>query len=155
MKVTTVGDLMARDLTMVMESSTIGEAIDIFYHHHVSGLPVVSADWKLVGYLSETDILKAATPSYLEVLTHSAFMSGEEDEFVRQLKNLGHLSVRDYMTKSPAFVEPWVSLVSAADLMIRKHFHRLPVAEEGVLVGIIDRRTLWDFMLEEYYRDEK
>lgn len=151
--VTTVGELMDRDLTVVLESSTIDEAIDIFYYHNVAGLPVVDADWRLVGFLSETDILRAATPSYLEVLTQSSFLSGEEEEFIRQLKNLGHLPVRDYMAKSPMSVEPYVSLMSVADLMIRKHFRRLPVVEDGILVGIIDRRTLWNFILEGRYRN--
>lgn len=151
--ITTVGDLMDHDLTAVMEHSTISEAIDIFYYHNVASLPVVNPDWRLVGFLSETDILRAATPSYLEVLTQSSFLSGEEEEFVRQLENLGYLPVRDYMTKSPISVEPYVSLMSVADLMIRKHLRRLPVVEEGILVGIIDRRMLWNFMLEGRYHD--
>jgi CBS domain-containing protein len=151
--ITTVGDLMDRDLTAVMEHSTISEAIDIFYYHSVSGLPVVDSGWRLVGFLSETDILRAATPSYLEVLTQSSFLSGEEEEFVNQLEKLGDLPVRDYMAKPPIAVEPYVSLMSIADLMIRKHFRRLPVVEDGILVGIIDRRALWNFMLEGYARD--
>jgi CBS domain-containing protein len=152
---TTVEDLMERDLTVVMEYSTINEAIDIFYSHSVAGLPVVNADWRLVGFLSETDILRAATPSYLEVLTQNAFLSEEEEEFIRQLENLGHLTVKDYMTKSPVAVEPYVSMMAVADLMIRKHFRRLPVVEDGVLVGIIDRKTLWNFMLEGHERNAK
>ena len=145
---TTVEDLMERDLTVVMEDSTINEAIDIFYYHNVAGLPVVNKDWSLVGFLSETDILRAATPSYLEVLTHSSFLSEEGEEFVRQLANLGKLPVRDYMTRAPMAVGPYVSLMSVADLMIRKHFRRLPVVEDGILVGIIDRKALWSFILE-------
>ncbi|MDR1379827.1 MAG: CBS domain-containing protein [Synergistaceae bacterium] len=151
--ITTVGDLMDRDLTVVMEHSTISEAIDIFYSHSVAGLPVVDVDWRLVGFLSETDILRAATPSYLEVLTQSSFLSGEEEEFARELEKLGDLPVRDYMVKPPIAVEPYVSLMSIADLMIRKHFRRLPVVEDGVLIGIIDRRALWNFMLEGYARN--
>jgi CBS domain-containing protein len=151
--ITTVGELMDRDLTVVMEHSTISEAIDIFYSHNVAGLPVVDVNWRLVGFLSESDILLAATPSYLEVLTQSSFLSGEEEEFVRQLEKLGGLPVRDYMTKSPVAVEPYVSLMSIADLMIRKHLRRLPVVEDGVLVGIIDRKMLWNFMLEGYGRN--
>jgi CBS domain-containing protein len=151
--ITTVGELMDRDLTVVMEHSTISEAIDIFYSHNVAGLPVVDMNWRLVGFLSETDILRAATPSYLEVLTQSSFLSGEEEEFVRQLEKLGELPVRDYMTQSPVAVEPYVSLMSIADLMIRKHLRRLPVVEDGVLVGIIDRKMLWNFMLEGHSRN--
>ncbi|MDR2174984.1 MAG: CBS domain-containing protein [Synergistaceae bacterium] len=152
---TTVGDLMERNLTAVMEYSTISEAIDIFYCHGATGLPVVNADWRLVGFLSETDILSAATPSYLEVLTQNAFTSEEEVEFVRQLENLGRLTVKDYMTRPPVSVEPYVSLMSVADLMLRKHFRRLPVVEDGVLAGVIDRRILWDFMLEGHERDAR
>ena len=151
--ITTVGELMERDLTVVTEDSTINEAIDIFYYHSVGGLPVVDMNWRLVGFLSEIDILRAATPSYLEVLTQSSFLSGEEEEFVIQLEKLGKLPVRDYMSKSPVAVEPYVSLMSIADLMILKHLRRLPVVEDGVLVGIIERKTLWNFMLEGYDHD--
>ena len=139
---------MERDLIAVMEHSTINEAIDIFYCHNVGGLPVVDRDWHLVGFLSETDILRAATPSYLEVLTQASFLKGEEDEFIRQLDALRSLTVRNYMSTSPVAVESYLSLMSVADLMIRKHFRRLPVVEDGILVGIIDRKALWKFILE-------
>jgi CBS domain-containing protein len=50
-------------------------------------------------------------------------------------------------------VEPHVSLMYIADLMIRKRYTRLPVVEDGVLAGIIDRRALWRFILEGRERD--
>ncbi|NLL37546.1 MAG: CBS domain-containing protein [Fretibacterium sp.] len=151
---TTVGDLMSRDLTVVMDHSTINEAIDIFYYQNVAGLPVVNLDWRLVGFLAETDILRAATPSYLEVLTQSSFLSEEEEEFFNRLEMLGQRLVSEYMVTPPVSVEPWLSLMSVADLMIRRHFRRLPVVEDGILVGIIDRKLLWNAVLKGRVSDD-
>ena len=47
--------------------------------HSLSGLPVIDENWELVGYLSESDILKPTIPTYLEILAQSSFFGEEEN----------------------------------------------------------------------------
>jgi CBS domain-containing protein len=147
-------ELMHKDLAAVMEEDSILDVVRILYSHNISGIPVVREDWELIGYISETDILKAAVPTYLEVLAQSSFLDNGEIRLVDRFKNLGKKTVKDFMTKSPVFVDSSASLMTVADLMLRKKIKRLPVVENNKLIGIINRDAFCEFVMEEHESDE-
>lgn len=140
--------LMQRDLTAVMEDDLIHDAVHILYSHNLSGIPVIREDWVLMGYLSESDVLKAALPTYLEVIAQSSFLNDEECSLLDRFKTLGNTRVSEFMNTKPIYVEPATSLMIVADLMLRKKVKRLPVVENGKLVGIIDRGAFCEFLME-------
>ncbi len=140
--------LMQRDLTAVMEDDLIHDAVHILYSHNLSGIPVIREDWVLMGYLSESDVLKAALPTYLEVIAQSSFLNDEECSLLDRFKTLGNTQVSEFMNTKPIYVEPATSLMIVADLMLRKKVKRLPVVENGKLVGIIDRGAFCEFLME-------
>ncbi len=140
--------LMQRDLTAVSETDLIQDALHVLYSQRITGVPVVREDWVLVGFLSESDILKAVVPSYLEVLAQSTFLDDTEGNLIERLHRVGHSTVSEFMTPQALFVEPDSSLMTVADLMLRKKIKRLPVIDHGRLVGVIDRGAFCDFMME-------
>mgnify|MGYP003587442388 CR=1 FL=1 len=142
------------DLTAVMEDDIIHDAVHVIYRHNVSGVPVIDEDWKLVGYLSENDILKASVPTYLEVLAKSSFLENGGNSLLERFKVLGKKKVSEFMNPSPIFVTPETSLMVVADLMIRKHVKRLPVTEDGKLAGMISREAFCEFLMEESRRTD-
>jgi CBS domain-containing protein len=148
------GMLMNKDLTAVSEDDLIQDAVHVLYSQRLAGVPVVSEDWKLVGYLSERDILQGAVPTFLEIVAHSSFLDNCEGDLVQRLRGIGKQTVSDYMTREPVFVEPAASFMTVADLMLRKKIKRLPVAEEGKLIGIIDRGAFCEFMMEGNFFDD-
>jgi len=148
------GMLMNKDLTAVSEDDLIQDAVHVLYSQRLAGVPVVSTDWDLTGYLSERDILQGAVPTFLEIVAHSSFLDNCEGDLVQRLKSIGKQTVSEYMSREPIFVEPAASLMTVADLMLRKKIKRLPVAEEGKLVGIIDRGAFCEFMMEGNFFDD-
>ena len=102
-----------------------------------------------MGFLSETDVLKAAVPTYLEVLARSSFLEDEEDLLLSRFRSFGNKKVGDFMNRNPIFVEPETSLMAVADLMIRKSVKRLPVVENGKLAGMISREAFCEFLMDE------
>ncbi|HCL78511.1 MAG TPA: CBS domain-containing protein [Synergistaceae bacterium] len=146
---TVARDVMHRDLTAVMEDDLVHEAVRVLYNHNISGVPVLDGDWKLVGYLTESDILQSAVPTYLEVLAKSTFLEEDENGLLARFKSFGNRPVRDFMNDKPLSVEPDTSLMVISDLMIRKHVKRLPVVEDGRLVGIISREAFCEFLMRE------
>lgn len=145
--------LMHPDLTAVMESDLVHDAVHIIYSHNITGLPVIREDWKLVGFISESDILKAAVPTYLEVLAQSSFLADEECAFLSRFVELGNTTVAEYMNPEPISLEPTASLMSVADLMLRKKIKRIPITEDGRLIGIIDRGAFCEFLMEADFID--
>jgi len=145
--------LMHPDLTAVMASDLVHDAVHIIYSHNITGLPVIREDWKLVGFISESDILKAAVPTYLEVLAQSSFLADEECAFLNRFVELGNTTVAEYMNPEPISLEPTASLMSVADLMLRKKIKRIPITEDGRLIGIIDRGAFCEFLMEADFID--
>jgi len=142
-------DIMNFDLTSVMEDDLVHDAIHVLYSHNMQGIPVLDEDWNLVGFLSESDVLKAAVPTYLEVLARSSFLEDEEDLLLSRFRSFRNKKVGEFMNRNPIFVEPETSLMAVADLMIRKSVKRLPVVENGKLAGMISREAFCEFLMEE------
>ena len=82
---TMVSHVMTRDLSAVEEEDSILEAVRIFYSQRISGIPVVRSNWILTGYLSEGDILRAALPTYVEILMQHSFLDDSEGDLFDRL----------------------------------------------------------------------
>lgn len=139
---------MHRDLSAVSEDDLVIDAVHLLYSQRLSGIPVVRDDWVLVGYLSENDILRGATPTYLEILAQSSFLDDSEGDLIERLKQIGKLSVKELMNPDPIFVRPSESLMIVVDIMLRKGLKRLPVVDGRKLVGVIDRGAFCEFLME-------
>ncbi|HOO62530.1 MAG TPA: CBS domain-containing protein [Synergistaceae bacterium] len=147
---TNASKLMVRDLTAVSPEDRILDAVRVLYSHRLPGVPVIDDDWRLVGYLAQSDILEAAVPTFLEVLSQTSFLDDSEGNLLQRLQLLGRHKVQDYMRGEPlVMVDPYASLMTVADLMLRKGVERLPVVEEGRFLGIIDRASFCEFMMED------
>ncbi|SDY03810.1 CBS domain-containing protein [Acetomicrobium thermoterrenum DSM 13490] len=142
-------EVMQKDLTVLSKDDLVIDAVKMFYIHKVTGVPVVEGNWYLVGFISESDILKAALPTYLETITSSTFLSNNgELSLFDKIHDIGLRRVEEFMTREVISVDPSASLMSVADLMIRKRIKRLPVAKDGKYIGIIDRSAFCEFLME-------
>jgi CBS domain-containing protein len=99
------------------------KAVDFLLHHHVTGAPVVDSDEKLVGIITETDLLKLVTEG----------IQGEPPT---------EATVAEYMTSDVITVRPTVDIYYVAGMFLANKFRRLPVVEGGKIVGAITRYDL-------------
>jgi CBS domain-containing protein len=130
-----VKEVMTKELTTVTPSTPLKEAAKILLEHRISGIPVVDGD-QLLGVLSESDIVAKET---------SGYSNGElgPPAAARLEQERSAATVGEAMTTDPVTVEPWVSIWAAADLMIVRDVHRLPVVDAGgALVGLVTRNDL-------------
>ncbi|ERP92481.1 hypothetical protein Q670_09900 [Alcanivorax sp. P2S70] len=117
-----VADYMSRRVITVSPKQTVHEAIAILLENRISGAPVVDDKGALVGMFSESDCLKGA----LEATYHGT--------------EIGLVS--DYMTVDLQTVTGKTSILDAAEIFLADHRRRLPVVEDGKLVGQISRHDL-------------
>jgi CBS domain-containing protein len=130
-----IDEVMTRNLITVTPSTGLEEAAPLFAEHPISGLPVVE-DGRLVGVLSESDIVAKETSGYSD-----DDVSEAEAKHLRRERRA--VTVREAMTADPVTIEPWNSLWAAADRMVVHDVNRLPVVEaHGRLVGIVTRDDL-------------
>jgi CBS domain-containing protein len=123
--VITIGQVMTKPVKALCNTASVGEAIEFLTRHHIGGAPVVNGDNELVGMISELALIDVVF-----------------DPAVKEAP------VTDYMTAEVQTVKPGDALSRAAQLFTLYAFRRLPVVENGKLVGVFTRRDLMNHALD-------
>ncbi len=139
----TVADVMSRDPIVVRVETPLKEAIQILAERHISGLPVVDDVGKLVGIISETDLMWQETgvtpPAYIMFLDSVIYLQNPAT-YDRDLHKALGQTVGEVMSKNPISISPEKTLGEAATIMHDRSVHRLPVLEGGgQVIGILTR----------------
>jgi CBS domain-containing protein len=133
-----IENVMTHDVVTVRPGASLKEAARLLVEKKISGLPVVDREGRLLGVLSEADVLvrdgarRGGGPL--------AWLVDAVD--VAQRLRLDSLFVGEAMTKPALTIESNRSVAAAADLMVTRGVNRLPVVEDGGLVGIVTRADL-------------
>ncbi|HLH22379.1 MAG TPA: CBS domain-containing protein [Chloroflexota bacterium] len=137
-----VADVMTRDVLTVAPNTGVQEIARLLWSHGISGVPVVDATGALVGIVSELDLLvrnaNLHIPQYLRVLDVMIPL-GNRHEFEQELRRALGATAADVMTRDVITVSPGTDLAEAATLMLDEDVNRLPVVDQGRVVGIISR----------------
>ena len=130
---TTVKDVMTTRVIWVKKDATFREMAAALREHRVSAFPVVDDDRKVIGVVSEADMLNK------EALIDEPGVFGGILHRRDQVKARG-VTAGDLMTTAVVAVRPDNTVEHAAKLMYDRGVKRLPVTDEsGRLVGIISR----------------
>jgi sulfide:quinone oxidoreductase len=134
-----VVDVMQREVLTVRLGSALAEAASVMTREHVSGLPVLDAEDKLVGILTEADFLSA-----MDIHGGSAIQD-LFDSLIRKRrgrKKMGTI-VEDIMTKDPVCIGSDDTLQQALQLMNKNRIKRLVITnDDNHVEGIISRADL-------------
>jgi CBS domain-containing protein len=142
-----VRDIMSTPVITVTPETSIQEVARLMRDHHISGLPVLDGNRRLVGIVSEVDLIArhapAREPQYLSLLW--AAIPLRLDDYTRYKEQVRHIlavNAEQLMTHPPATVRPDDTIEHAAGLMVKPGYSSLPVVEQGRLVGIVTRTDL-------------
>ena len=135
------GEVMSRNPIAVPAEAGLAEALRLMFDHHVSGLPVADGKTRLVGILTEGDLLRRSElgtagqrSRWLDLL-----MSGRlASEYVRTHTR----RVSEIMTRDVVSVAEDTPLTEVVRLMERHRIKRVPVLRDGALIGIVSRADL-------------
>lgn len=153
-----VKDIMTTDVITIAPHATIREVAELMRKHAVSGLPVVDAAGKVVGIVTEIDLLTRHAPprqpQYIPLLWGLIPMRLDDySTYKEQIRHILAVFVEQLMTSDPATIRPGDTLEHAAELMVKPGHRSLPVVEKGKLVGIVTRTDLVR-VIEELEMDE-
>ena len=143
MKGLTAADVMTREVITVSADATLREVAEILTQAGISGAPVVDADGRLVGIISESDLLNEEKRR--EALPRTALYGTvliSEEKLMRAYKGGLSLKAWDVMTRDVITAEEDTSADEVCDLMITNRVNRIPVVRDGKPVGIITRSDL-------------
>ena len=138
-------DIMTPNVITVSKSDSVEKAIKLLLEHNITGLPVVDEAGHVIGIITEGDLMyrggEIKPPRYLAIFDSYIFIDNPS-KFEKQLKKMTGMFVGDVMTTPVIVIEAEQSVPDAANLMTKHKVNRLPVIEEGKLVGIISRRDI-------------
>ncbi|MEZ5125229.1 MAG: CBS domain-containing protein [Thermoleophilia bacterium] len=138
-------DIMTTPAITVHPEMTVKELVALFRENRLGGVPVVNDDDMLVGIVTEGDLMAmdadVPLPHYFELLDSIIYL-GSRKKFEDQLRKASAATVADLMTPAPLTVKPDDPARAAATLMSRHGFDRVPVEEDGKVVGIVSRHDI-------------
>jgi CBS domain-containing protein len=132
-------DVMTSSVVTTTEDTTVIDAAKLMISHRISGVPVVDRDGRLVGIVTEGDLLRRAETGterhragWSEWFAPNSWLAAE---YVRSHGK----RVAEVMTREVVSVGELATLKEIADLMEKKRIKRVPVVNEGKIVGIVSR----------------
>ncbi|MES9855356.1 MAG: CBS domain-containing protein [Sedimenticola sp.] len=130
-----VKEVMSHSPRTVTPDTELLEVVSLMCLYRYSGLPVMEGD-KMVGFIAEKDVLNRLFPTFEDMMTDG--LSGVDFEaLMYSYKDVVGLKVEALMVKGVITVSPEEHILKAATTMVRNKFRRIPVAEEGRLVGML------------------
>ncbi len=115
-----VRDVMTSEVVTAMPDDRAWTAGETLARLEITGMPVIARDRRVVGMITEIEIIRAA-------------MEG---------RDLRALTVADLMERKPACTTPEMDVAAAAALMTERHVRWLPVCRDGRLVGLVSLSDL-------------
>ncbi len=137
-----VRDVMTHSVLSVRREAPLKEVALVLVDHRISGVPVVDVDGAVLGVVSEADLLMKEQGA--DAVRHRplARFLGESRESRSQLAKLAAVTAGEAMTAPAVTIESGRRISEAAALMIARRVNRLPVVDDGRLVGIVTRADL-------------
>ncbi len=120
---TTIREIMQSETIVVQPEDSVHHALELLIEHNISGLPVTDASGRIVGVLSEKDVLKV-------------FYEPEAD------------TVSAVMTKDPTTISVDAPLVEVFDCLMANDFRRVLIHDQQRLVGLVSRSDLMPPILQ-------
>jgi CBS domain-containing protein len=139
----TARDVMTTEVCAVRADTPLEEIAQLLATHHISGVPVVENDGRVIGMLSEADLIdEEKRAARIPRTALYGFFPVPEDVLKEVYHGGKHLTAGDMMTKKVATATEDTPVSKLADLMITRRINRVPILRDGKLVGIVSRADL-------------
>jgi CBS domain-containing protein len=139
-----VRDIMDANPATVSPDTPVDEVVNALRTHELPGVPVVDSDGRCVGIVTEADLVlpddegDLHIPHYINLFGGTIFLE-PLGRFEERLRKAFASRAEDMMTRDPQTVAPHTTVREAARIIHESGHNRLPVVEDGRLVGVVTR----------------
>ncbi len=151
--------IMKRDVFTLPETATVAEAMQLLVDNHISAAPLVDEAGKPTGFISDGDIMRYLSkrgqmimdPVVMIVQTVDAY--ADHAGFAQKLEKLMGMRASDIGAKGIIGVSIHADLPEVCRVLGENHLKKVPVLDDGVIVGVINRSDITHFSMEKYLAD--
>ncbi|MFH2056958.1 MAG: PTS sugar transporter subunit IIA [bacterium] len=131
-----VRDIMVEKVISVTPEHSLKDVANLLYEHRIGSMPVADADGKVVGIISNRDLIKAALPDYKALISNLA-LAPEVEPFDEFLKHEDDIKVYEVMETTFETTTEDSPVVELAAMMLFKDLRLVPVLRDEKLVGVV------------------
>lgn len=144
-----VTSIMKKDIYTINANTSILDVMKLFIDKKISGCPIVNDENKFVGFISDGDIVRFLSKNSTSIKFAYAFnvTNGENASFDNKLHVLLKLNVTDIASKDLFWIETNQDLGEVCKLLADLHKKKVPVMENGKMVGIITRSDITKYIM--------
>jgi len=136
------GDIMTSKVVTVRPDTSVSTLARLLLDHKISALPVIDNEDRVIGIVSEGDLL--GRPPRRSPRGWWLRLFDDEAVCLEELATARHLKAQDVMARQIVSVSDQAPIDLVASLMHRRGLKRVPVVRDGKLVGIVSRADLLD-----------
>ena len=158
---TLLESIMQKDAYTLPDTATVAEAMQFLVDRRISAAPLVNAEGKAVGFVSDGDIMRYLSrrgqmimdPVVMIVQTVDAY--ADNSDFAQKLHKLMSMRAADIGAMGLIAVDVHADLPEVCRILGENHLKKAPVLDDGKLVGIINRSDVTRWSMEKYLDDRK
>lgn len=137
---------MTAPVITVTSEATVRDLARLLAEKRISGVPVVDADGRVIGLVTEADLMVRVSgphlPAHIELLGGIIYLESPQ-QMNEDLRKAMAATARDIMSRDVVTVAADATVQSVADVMVRRKLNRVPVVDAaGKLQGIITRHDI-------------
>ena len=134
-------DIMTKDVITAKNETTIEELARLLIDHKISGVPVIDDDNKMIGIVTENDLIKKNKRFHIPTIVRlfDAYFLLDSGKVEDEIKKMVATTVGEIYTKKVLSISEDTTLEEIATIMAEKHIHLLPVLRDNEVVGIVGK----------------
>jgi len=132
-------DVMVRAVVTTSPDTTVEKLARLMINLRISGVPVLDGDGRLVGIVTEGDLLRRAETGTERHRSRWSELFSSNSRLAAEYIKSHAKRVADLMTREVVSIDEMATLAEIADLLETKHIKRVPVVHDGRIVGIVSR----------------
>lgn len=147
----TLAQIMKTDVYTINEHATVLEALRLFSQKGISGVPVVDNATRVVGFISDGDIMRLLADQVPAFKTAwSMIVEQGNEDFDKTLRETMGTTVGEVATKKVVAVNISDDIGMIARVLVEHHLRKVPVLDQGCMVGIVNRSNITHYAIEQY-----
>lgn len=142
--VKTVADVMQHDVYTVASDAEVRDAVRMMLEKNISGMPIVDDERHVVGFISDSDVLRRFAQDNAPVSDISTLVTGMARGEFPELSHaeLLDMNVMVIAAKPAVTVQSDANIAQVCQMFGYQQYKKVPVVEQGKLVGVVNRRRL-------------
>lgn len=135
----TVQQAYSENATSILDTQTLADVATLFVDANCSDLMIIQEDQSFVGICSEGDLIRKTMFKYSDMRTEGLSRDEMFEIYLKKSDDMAKTTVMDIATTNPITITRDTPLAKAASYMVSKNIRRLPVVEDGKLIGVLSR----------------